>query len=112
MNVNNINITGINDLSEDVELLKSEFSTLSDVVDNLPNTYANLTLFSTLSTDYDDYKISNGTNISILNIDIENIQNNYVTNSSFSTLSDDYNDYKIINSTNISILNLDIQNIF
>ena len=45
MNVNNINITGINDLSEDVELLKSELSILSD--------------------DYNDYKISNGTNISI-----------------------------------------------
>ena len=28
MNINSINITGINDLSEDVELLKSEFSTL------------------------------------------------------------------------------------
>ncbi len=66
---------------------------------------------STLSDDYNDYKISNGTNISILNIDIENIQNNYVTNSSFSTLSDDYNDYKISNNSNISILNLDIDNI-
>ncbi len=36
MNINSINITGINDLSEDVELLKSEFSILTDVVDSLP----------------------------------------------------------------------------
>ena len=37
---------------KNVELLKSEFSTLSDIVDNLPNTYANFTTFSTLLDDY------------------------------------------------------------
>ena len=83
----NVNITGIYDLSEDVESLKLEFATLSNVVEELPNTYANLALFSNLSSDYDVYKISNNTSISILNLDIENIENNYVTNTSLSTLS-------------------------
>jgi len=83
----NVNITGIYDLSEDVESLKLEFANLSNVVEELPNTYANLALFSNLSSDYDVYKISNNTSISILNLDIENIENNYVTNTSLSTLS-------------------------
>ena len=67
----NVNITGINDLSEDVELLKSEFLILSDVVDNIPNTYVNQTAFLNFSNNYDDYKILNNTNLSILNLDIE-----------------------------------------
>ncbi len=57
------------------------------MVEELPNTYANLTLFSNLSSDYDVYKITNKTSISILKLDIENIENNYVTNTSLSTLS-------------------------
>jgi hypothetical protein len=36
------------------------------LVEALPNSYADLTLFSNLSADYDDYKISYNTNISIL----------------------------------------------
>jgi hypothetical protein len=50
------------------------------LVEELPITHANLTLTSILSTDYDVYKISNDTNISILKVDIEDIENNYVTN--------------------------------
>ena len=95
----NVNITGVYDntlivdsnLFEDVKLLQTGLSSLSDdlfnLVQGLPNTYANLTTFSTLSDDYDDYKIINNTNISILNLDIENIENNYVTNTTLSTLS-------------------------
>ena len=87
----NVNITGIYDLSEDINLLQTNLSSLTadlfDLSQSLPNTYANLTTFSTFSDDYDDYKIINNTNISILNLDIDNIQNNYVTNTSLSTLS-------------------------
>jgi len=64
----NVNITGIYDntvivdsnLFEDVKLLQTGLSSLSDtlynVVEGLPNKYANLTAFTTLSTDYDSYK--------------------------------------------------------
>ena len=56
----NVNITGIYDLSEDINLLQTNLSSLTadlfDLSQSLPNTYANLTTFSTLSDDYDDYK--------------------------------------------------------
>ncbi len=65
----NVNITGIYDntvvvdtnLFEDVRLLQTGLSSLSDtllnVVQGLLNEYANLTSFSILSNDYDDYTI-------------------------------------------------------
>ena len=87
----NVNITGIYDLSEDLNLLQTNLTILTDdffdLNQSLPNTYANLTAFTILSDDYNYFKISTNTNISILNLDIENIQNNYVTNTSLSTLS-------------------------
>jgi hypothetical protein len=67
----NVNITGIYDntfivnsnLFEDVKLLQTGLSSLSDILiilynvaEGLPNQYANLTAFTALSTDYDSYK--------------------------------------------------------
>ncbi len=79
------------DLFEDVKLLQTGLSSWSDnffnLVEEHPITYAILTLFSDLSSDYEVYKINNNTNISILHLDIENIENNYVTNTSLSTLA-------------------------
>ena len=75
----NVNITGIYDntvivdsnLFDDVKLLQTGLSSLSDtlfsVVEGLPYQYANLTAFTTLSNDYEAYKITNNTNISNLN---------------------------------------------
>jgi hypothetical protein len=87
----NVNITGIYDLSEDLNLLQTNLTILTDdffdLSQSLPNTYANLTAFTILSDDYNLFKISTNTNFSILNLDIENIENNYVTNTSLSTLS-------------------------
>jgi len=106
----NVNITGIYDntvvvdsnLFEDVRLLQTGLSTLSDslynVVEALPNQYANLQTFTTLSNNYNDYKTNNNSNISNINNDIDNltsslstlsndINNNYVTNTTLSTLS-------------------------
>ncbi len=96
-----VDITGIYDntvivdsnLFDDVRLLHTDLSSLSDalfnVVEGLPFKYANLTTFSILSEDYEQFKINNSTNLSILNIDIHNlttglsilninISNNYV----------------------------------
>ena len=65
----NVNITGIYDntvivdtnLFEDVRLLQTGLSSLSDtllnVVEGLPNQYASLQTFSTLSNNYNDYTI-------------------------------------------------------
>ena len=64
----NVNITGIYDntlivdtnLFEDVRLLQTGLSslntTLFDVVGGLPSQYANLTSFTVLSDDYENYK--------------------------------------------------------
>ena len=84
----NVNITGIYDntvivdsnLFDDVRLLQTGLSSLSDtlysVVQGLPYEYANLTAFTTLSDDYEQFKINN-------NIDINNVT------TSLSTLNTD-----------------------
>ena len=65
----NVNITGVYDntvivdsnLFEDVRLLQTGLSSLSDtlfnVVEGLPNQYANLTTFTNLSNNYESFKI-------------------------------------------------------
>ena len=99
----NVNITGIYDntvivdtnLFEDVRLLQTGLSSLSDtlfnVVEGLPNQYANLQTVSTLSNNYNDYTINNNSNISNINTDIDNLTTNlsinYVNNTTLSTLS-------------------------
>jgi hypothetical protein len=106
----NVNITGIYDntvivdtnLFEDVRLLQTGLSSLSDtlfnVVEGLPNQYANLTAFTNLSNNYDSFKISNTSNLSNISLDIDNlttslstlntdITNNFVNNTSLTTLS-------------------------
>jgi len=99
----NVNITGIYDntvivdsnLFEDVKLLQTGLSSLSDtlynVVEGLPNQYANLTTFTALSTDYDSYKINNNSNIDNLTEDLStlntNINDNYVNNTTLTSLS-------------------------
>jgi hypothetical protein len=79
-----VDITGIYDntvlveniLFEDVRLLQTGLSSLSDtlfnVVEGLPNQYANLTSLSILSSNYDDYTINYNSNISTINLDIDN----------------------------------------
>ena len=107
----NVNITGIYDntvivdtnLFEDVRLLQTGLSSLSDtlfdVVQGLPYKYANLTAFSTLSDNYDAFKITNNSKLSTIYLDIDNlttnlsvlnvdINNNFVNNTSLSILSD------------------------
>ncbi len=58
----NVNITGDSNLFDDVRLLQTGLSSLSDtlfsVVVGLPCQYANLTTFTTLSNNYEAYKIS------------------------------------------------------
>ena len=75
----------LSNLFDDVKLLQTGLSSLSDtlfsVVEGLPYQYANLTAFTTLSDDYEAYKITNNTN--------------------FQILSDDYEQFKINNSTNL-----------
>jgi hypothetical protein len=111
----NVNIIGIyentvivdTNLFEDVRLLQTGLSSLSDtlfnVVEGLPNQYVNLTSFSILSNNYDDYTTNNNSNISTMNLDIVNlgtslsilsndITNNYVNNTTLSTLSDTIDD--------------------
>jgi hypothetical protein len=84
----NVNITGVYDntvkvdtnLFEDVRLLQTGLSSLSDtlfnVVEGLPNQYANLTAFTILSNNYDSFKISNTSNLSNINLDIDNLTSN------------------------------------
>jgi hypothetical protein len=84
----NVNITGIYDntvivdsnLFDDVKLLQTGLSSLSDtlfnVVEGLPYQYANLTAFTTLSDDYEAYKITNNSYLSILDTDIQNLTTN------------------------------------
>ncbi len=75
----NVNITGIydNTVIVDSNLFDAGLSSLSDtlfsVVEGLPYQYANLTTFSILSEDYEQFKLNNTINLSILNIDIENL---------------------------------------
>ncbi len=106
----NVNITGIydntvivdNDLFEDVWLLQTGLSSLSDtlfhVVEGLPFQYANLTSFSILSNDYEANKITTSSYLNIINNDIDNLVTNlsilsndisidYVNNTTLSTLS-------------------------
>ena len=90
----NVNITGIYDntvivdsnLFDDVKLLQTGLSSLNDtlfsVVEGLPYQYANLTTFTTLSNDYDLYKITNNSNIS----DLNNITTNLSNKTNFSNL--------------------------
>ena len=68
----NVNITGINDVSEDIQLLQTGLSSLNDtlvsVVDGLPFQYANLTTFTILSDDYESYKINTNTYRHLVNM--------------------------------------------
>ena len=113
----NVNITGIydntvivdNNLFEDVRLLQTGLSSLSDtlfnVVEGLPCQYANLTTFTILSNDYETFKINNISQFSVINDDIDNLTSN------LSILSDDYDAFKITNNSNLSIINNDIVNL-
>ena len=112
----NVNITGIYDntvivdsnLFDDVRLLQTGLSSLSDtlfnVVEGLPYKYANLTTFTTLSDDYEAYKITNNTKFQILSDDYE--ANKITSNSYLSILNNDIDNL----TTNISVLNVDISN--
>jgi hypothetical protein len=113
----NVNITGIydntvivdNNLFEDVRLLQTGLSSLSDtlfnVVEGLPNQYANLTSFSILSNNYDDYTANNNSNISTMNLDIVNL------GTSLSILSDDIS-INYVNNTTLSTLSTAIDDEF
>ena len=113
----NVNITGIydntvivdNNLFEDVRLLQTGLSSLSDtlfnVVEGLPNQYANLTTFTNLSNDYETFKINNTSNLSNINLDIDNLS------TSLSILSSDYESYKITSNSYLNIINNDIVNL-
>jgi hypothetical protein len=113
----NVNITGIYDntvivdtnLFEDVRLLQTGLSSLSDtlfnVVEGLPYQYANLTSFTILSNDYDSFKINNTSNLSNINLDIDNLS------TSLSILSSDYESYKITSNSYLNIINNDIINL-
>ena len=112
----NVNITGIYDntvivdsnLFDDVKLLQTGLSSLSDtlfnVVEGLPYQYANLTAFTTLSDDYEAYKITNNTNFQMLSEDYE--ANKITSNSYLSILNTDIDNL----TTNLSVLNVDISN--
>ncbi len=134
----NVNITGIYDntvivdsnLFEDVKLLQTGLSSLSDtlynVVEGLPNQYANLTTFTALSADYDLYKINNNSNIDNLTEDLStlntNINDNYVNNTTLTTLSTaidnqfesttTYIDNNFVNNTTFTTLSTEIDNQF
>ena len=100
----NVNITGIYDntvivdsnLFDDVKLLQTGLSSLSEtlysVVQGLPYEYASLTAFTTLSDDYEQFKINNNidinnltTSLSTLNVEVTN---NFVSNTTLSTITD------------------------
>ncbi len=78
----NINLTGIYDntvivdnvLFEDVRLLQTGLSSLSDILFNvaegLPDQYANLSVFTILSNDYETFKINNTSNLSNINSEL------------------------------------------
>jgi hypothetical protein len=111
----NGSITGIydntvivdNNLFDDLRLLQTGLSSLSDtlfnVAEGLPYQYANLTSLSILSGDYDDYTINNNCNISTINLEIVNLSTSssilsndisicYVSNTTSSALSDTIDD--------------------
>jgi hypothetical protein len=111
----NANIIGIydntvivdNNLFEDVGLLQTGLSSLSNtlfnVVEGLPFQYANLTSFTNLSNNYETFKINNTFHLSNINNDIDysttnlstlntDINNNYVNNTSLTTLSNAIDD--------------------
>ena len=110
----NVNITGIYDntvivdsnLFDDVKLLQTGLSSLSDtlfsVVQGLPYQYANLTAFTTLSDDYEAYKITNNSKIELLSDDYESYK--ITNNTRFETLSNDYEANKITSNSYLSIL--------
>ena len=90
----NVNITGVYDYTD----LYDNIILLQTLNDGLPFKYANLTTFTILSNDYEQFKISNNTNVSVLNIDIDNLTtnlsilntniiNHYVNNTTLSTLT-------------------------
>ena len=120
----NVNITGIydntvivdNNLFEDVRLLQTGLSSLSDtlfnVVEGLPFQYANLTSFSILSNDYEANKITTNSYLNIINNDIDNLTTNlsilsndisinYVNNTTLSTLSTSIDDQFELTTTDI-----------
>jgi hypothetical protein len=111
----NVNITGIydntvivdNNLFEDVRLLQTGLSSLSDtlfnVVEGLPFQYANLTSSTNLSNNYDTFKINNTSNLSNINSDIDNLTSN------LSILSNDYTAYKENSFSYITNINNDIE---
>ena len=113
----NVYITGIYDntvivdtnLFEDVRLLQTGLSSLSDtlfdVVQGLPYKYANSTTFTILSDDYDSFKITNNSNLSIINNDIDNLTTN------LSVLNVDINN-NFVNNTTLSILSTAIDDQF
>ena len=113
----NVNITGIydntvivdNNLFEDVRLLQTGLSSLSDtlfnVVEGLPFQYANLSTFTILSNDYDTFKMNNISNLSNINLEIDNLT------TSLSTLNTDIN-YNFVNNTTLSFLSTAIDDQF
>jgi hypothetical protein len=113
----NVNITGIydntvivdNNLFEDVRLLHTGLSSLSDtlftVVEGLPNQYANSTTLTNLSNDYETFKINNTSNLSNMNSDIDNLTSN------LSILSNDYTAYKENSISYITNINNDIDDL-
>ena len=113
----NVNITGIydntvivdNNLFEDVRLLQTGLTSLSDtlfnVVEGLPFQYANLSTFTILSNDYDTFKMNNISNLSNINLEIDNLT------TSLSTLNTDIN-YNFVNNTTLSTLSSAIDDQF
>ncbi len=67
-----------NNLFEDVRLLQTGVSSLSDssfnVVEGLPYQYANSTTFTIISNDYETLKKNNISQFSVINDDIDNIR--------------------------------------
>ena len=82
-----VNITGINDLSEDVRLLQTDLAFLTDVVENIPSNYVNLTVVNDLTDNFNTYTVNNTSSISTINLAIDEINNNYVNHTALSILS-------------------------
>ena len=82
-----VNITGINDLSEDVRLLQTDLALLTDVVENIPSNYVNLTVVNDLTDNFNTYTVNNTSSISTINLAIDEINNNYVNHTALSILS-------------------------
>ncbi len=111
-----VHITGMDDntvivdsnLFDDVRLLQTDLSSLSDtlfnVVEGLPFQYANLTTFTISSDYYEAYKITNNTKFKILSDDYD--ADKITSNSYLFRLN---NDIEIL-TTSLSILNTVISN--